>query len=297
MLENQDNPNSNRDISRSNLHADCVNCFGLCCVALPFAASADFAINKDSGKPCPNLQSDFRCGIHNNLRQQGFKGCTVFDCFGAGQKVSKVTFKGEDWREGPETAKKMFDVFPIMQQLHEMLWYLTEALTLEVTRPIHKELDFMLDETKKLTEFSPNSLMELDVPLHRAQVNALLLKTSERVRTESHRQHKGAKKSKKVDRPRADLMGANLRGEDLRGANLRGAYLIAADLRDADLRAADLIGADFRDADLRGADLTGSIFLTQVQINSAKGDSRTKLPHLLSRPAHWSDFEKKTSRL
>jgi uncharacterized protein YjbI with pentapeptide repeats len=54
------------------------------------------------------------------------------------------------------------------------------------------------------------------------------------------------------------------------------------------MRVADLIGADFRDADIRGADLTGSIFLTQAQINAAKGDAATKLPPLLIRPSHWS---------
>jgi uncharacterized protein YjbI with pentapeptide repeats len=265
----------------------------LCCVALPFAASADFAIDKDAGKPCPNLKSDFRCSIHKSLRQQGFKGCTVFECFGAGQKVSKVTFGGVDWREDPEMASEMFNVFPIMHQLHEMLWYLTEALSLKASRPIHKELSYALDETERLSQLSSDSLMELDVPSHRAAVNALLLRTSELVWTESCRQQKNSKRSKRIDHQRADLIGANRRGADLRGANLRGAYLIAANLRGADLRAADLIGADLRDADLRGADLTESIFLTQVQINSAKGDAHTKLPHLLSRPTHWSALSKK----
>jgi uncharacterized protein YjbI with pentapeptide repeats len=69
---------------------------------------------------------------------------------------------------------------------------------------------------------------------------------------------------------------------------LRGAYLIAADLSEADLRSADLIGADFRDANLSGADFTGSLFLTQFQINAAKGDARTKLPVSLNRPPHWT---------
>jgi uncharacterized protein YjbI with pentapeptide repeats len=77
------------------------------------------------------------------------------------------------------------------------------------------------------------------------------------------------------------------RGADLKGANLREANLIAADLRGADLRVADLIGADFRDADLSGADLTESIFLTQAQLNSAKGDANTKLPPSLAIPSHW----------
>lgn len=293
MFENHDD--LKRDMNRNNLRADCENCFGLCCVALPFAASADFAIDKDGGKPCPNLQADFRCSIHRDLRQKGFKGCTVFECFGAGQKVSQVTFEGVDWHESPEKARKMYNVFPIMQQLHEMLWYLTEALTLKVTRPIHSELNHMLDETERLSQLSPDSLLELDVPLHRANVNALLLQTSELVWTEARRQHKNSKKGKRINHRGANLMGAKLKGADLRGANLRGAYLIAADLRGADLRAADLIGADLRDADLSGADLTESIFLTQVQINSAKGDAHTKLPHLLSRPTHWSALRKKTN--
>ncbi|PEE37548.1 pentapeptide repeat-containing protein [Bacillus pseudomycoides] len=288
MLQNNNHFDSKNDVSFHSLRADCENCFGLCCVALPFAVSADFAVNKDAGKPCSNLQSDFRCSIHKNLRKSGFKGCTVFECFGAGQKVSQVTFEGVDWREGPEHAEKMYDVFPIMHQLHEMLWYLNEALTLKATRPIHREIRAAIEETERLSRLSPDSLLELNVPLHRADINTVLLRTSELVWMESRHEYKGSKKNKRPDHRGADLMGANLKKENLRGANLRGAYLIAADLRGADLRMADFIGADLRDADLSGANLTDTIFLTQVQINAAKGDANTKLPSLLSRPAHWS---------
>ncbi|MFJ8530325.1 pentapeptide repeat-containing protein [Bacillus sp. NPDC094106] len=288
MLEGNHELNSKNGASFNSLRADCENCFGLCCVALPFAASVDFAVNKDAGKPCSNLQSDFRCSIHKNLRQKGFKGCTVFECFGAGQKVSQGTFEGVDWRTGPEQAKKMYDVFPVMHQLHEMLWYLNEALTLKATRLIHREIRAAIDETERLSKLSPDSIIELNVPLHRADINTLLLKTSELVWMESRHQYKNSKKNKRINHRGANLMGAKLRRADLRGANLRGAYLIAADLRDADLRSADFIGADLRDADLRGANLTDSIFLTQVQINAAKGDANTKLPELLSRPTHWS---------
>ncbi|MHB1630372.1 MAG: pentapeptide repeat-containing protein [Bacilli bacterium] len=280
---------------RLRLQADCENCFGLCCVALSFAASADFAIDKDAGQPCRNLQSDFRCGVHDNLRELGFRGCTVYDCFGAGQQVAKVTFGGHDWRQDPGSAKQMFDVFPIMRQLHELLWYLTEALTLQAARSIHGALSYTLEETERLTHLSPDSLMELDVAAHRADVNALLLRTSQLVRAKARHRLTFPTGREKTHGPGtnlrgADLMGANLREADLRGANLRGAYLIAADLRGADLRAADLIGADFRDADLRGADLTDSIFLTQAQLNAARGDAGTKLPQFLALPTHWSTF-------
>ncbi|WP_327695471.1 pentapeptide repeat-containing protein [Streptomyces sp. NBC_00459] len=264
------------------LRADCGNCFGLCCVALPFAASADFATDKDAGQPCTNLRADFRCGIHTQLRQRGFSGCTVFDCFGAGQKVSQVTFGGQDWRQAPGTARQMFDVFPVMRQLHELLWYLAEALTLPPARPIHGELRRALGKTEHLTGGSAQDLAELDMAAHRGDVNALLLRASELVRAKVT----GRRKDKK-DRRGADLIGADLKAADLRGANLRGAYLIAADLKGADLRTADLIGADLRDADLSGADLTDSIFLTQSQLDAAKGDPATKLPPALTRPAHW----------
>ncbi|RQX15913.1 oxetanocin A resistance protein, partial [Micromonospora arida] len=39
----------------AQLRADCGRCFGLCCVVPAFAASADFAIDKPAGSPCPNL--------------------------------------------------------------------------------------------------------------------------------------------------------------------------------------------------------------------------------------------------
>ena len=64
---------------RLSLQADCGQCFGLCCVALPFASSSDFALDKAAGEPCTHLHQDFRCAIHGQLRERGFPGCTVFD--------------------------------------------------------------------------------------------------------------------------------------------------------------------------------------------------------------------------
>ncbi|WP_291353145.1 pentapeptide repeat-containing protein [Desulfosporosinus sp.] len=272
----------------NNLQADCVNCFGLCCVALYFSASEGFPIDKDAGQPCQNLQQDYRCCVHKNLKEQGLKGCLSFDCFGAGQKVSRVSFGGNDWRKVPESAGPMFKVFLIMRQLHELLWYLTEAQTLQPARSIHNVLSSMLEETEQLTYLSPDSLIDLNVAEHRSKVNTLLLKTSELVRAEAYRGQKSHLGSRKAFGRGTDLVGADLRKLNLRGANLRGALLIAADLRGNDLSGTDFIGADFRDADLRGADLSKSIFLTQAQLNVAKGDTSTKFPSTLNRPAHWA---------
>jgi uncharacterized protein YjbI with pentapeptide repeats len=296
-------------VDHPDLRADCSRCFGLCCVVPAFAASADFAIDKPARTPCPNLRTDFRCGIHTTLRQTGFTGCTVYDCLGAGQKVSQVTFGGQDWRTAPDTARQMFDVFPVMRALQELLRYLTEALTLTEApsaAALHADLGRAREQTDRLTRYNPHALLELDVEQHRQEVNVLLLRASELARTvapaprppaprtaasrtaapSGRGKARGGRRGSK-DHRGADLIGANLRGADLTGASLRGAYLIGADLREADLRMADVIGADFRDADLRGADLTGALFLLQSQLDAAKGDTTTILPPGFTHPAHW----------
>ena len=77
---------------RRSLRADCGNCFALCCTAFGFARSADFAVDKPAATPCQNLAADFSCTIHDRLRPRGFRGCTVFDCFGAGDGELRVEF-------------------------------------------------------------------------------------------------------------------------------------------------------------------------------------------------------------
>ena len=267
--------------SRTNLglQADCSNCFALCCVVPAFAASADFAIDKPAHVACPNLQGDLRCSIHASLRPKGFPGCVVYDCFGAGQQVSQVTFFGRDWRPDAATAEQMFAVFPIMRQLHEMLWYLAEALTLEATRPIYPDLVDAFDRIKALTVGEPESLRDLDVDAHRRDVNALLVWASELARA--------AVGTLGPDYRGADLIGADLRGADFRRAVLRGALLVAADLRGADLTEADMTGADLRGANLNGADLTGCFFLTQAQLDAANGDEFTAISSMFVRPERW----------
>lgn len=268
------------DRDRSDLAADCANCFALCCVGLAFTASRDFAFDKAAGTPCPNLAADDRCSIHTSLRGRGFKGCTVYDCFGAGQKLSKETFGGVSWRAAPRTAPQMFAALPVMRQLHEMLWYLAEARVLASCSALASELDWSAEETERLTRLPIEALLALDVAAHRSGVGELLSEVSALMRA-------GLGGGRKKDRRGADLIGARLAGADLRGADLRGAYLIGADLSGADMRRADLIGADLRDANLAGADLSGAIFLTRAQLNAAVGDQGTKIPDGLARPSHW----------
>jgi uncharacterized protein YjbI with pentapeptide repeats len=263
----------------AELRADCAACTGLCCVALAFTRSADFARDKRAGEPCVNLGPAHRCGIHTRLRDSGYQGCSVYDCFGAGQRLSQVTFGGRDWRDAEDGGAAMFAALPLMRQLHELLWYLTEVLALDAAAAVHPQAAQARERIGALTRTAAPDLAALDPAAERAAVNGLLLRASELVR-------QGAP-GRRGNRRGADLIGARLRGADLRGADLRGAYLIGADLRGADLRLADLIGADLRDADLRGADLTGALFVTQTQLNAARGDARTRIPERPLRPAHW----------
>ncbi|WP_379154111.1 pentapeptide repeat-containing protein [Paenibacillus sp. sgz5001063] len=290
MFHQQESLSAAPNQSHIDLQSNCENCFGLCCAALPFSASSDFAIDKNAGQPCPNLRNDFRCGIHTALRANGFKGCTVYECFGAGPKVSHLTFASRDWRAAPESAAQMFEVFPVMRHLHELMYYLAQAIELPAAQPIHSQLHAALEQTEQLTLLPAEALLQVDVNAHRAEINELLLRTSELARDAARRQLMSVPKRPKNYGRGADLIGAKLKKTDLRCVSLRGAYLIAADLSGADLRGADLIGADFRDANLCGADLTGTLFLTQSQLNAAKGDASTKLPDALVRPEHWSSL-------
>jgi uncharacterized protein YjbI with pentapeptide repeats len=184
----------------------------------------------------------------------------VFDCFGAGQHVTQGTFGGRDWRSAPGIAGAMFATLPIMRGLHELLWYLGEALAINEAQRVHEELVLLKEETERLSDGTPAELSVLDLDGHRRRVNRLLSRASELARAgiRDRPDHRGA-----------NLIGRPLRGRDLRGANLRGALLIGADLREADLRRADFTGADLRGADLRGADLRDALFLTASQVRSA----------------------------
>lgn len=231
------------------LEADCGSCVGLCCVAPAFSKSSDFAIDKAAGQPCPNLERH-RCTIHERLDAEGFHGCVVFDCFGAGQRITQEISSDDGER---------LALLPIVRALHELMWLLTEALKLDEAEPLHAELKLALDETDRLAAQRTG----LDLDAYRSKVNPLLQRASEMARVKARagvKDHRGA-----------NLIGRKLRGADLRGASLRGALLIGADLRDADLRRADFTGADLRGADLRGADLTGALFLTKAQLRAAKG--------------------------
>lgn len=280
------------------LRPDCSRCFALCCTAFGFARSADFAIDKPPATPCPNLATDFSCTIHDRLRPRGFTGCTVFDCFGAGQAVSQRLFQGVSWRDNPDSAAGMFAAFRVLRQLHEMLWLLGQAADKAYGPDAAGDVSALQAALRKVADGRLEDLMAADVESLHRQVGETLRLVSEEARagyfgagyagTGGPAAGGGVSLGPGADLAGADLAGADLRGLVLCGADLRGACLIAADLRGADLAATDLLGADLRDARLDGADLAGALFLTQPQVSSARGSGSTRLPDGLVRPGHWT---------
>lgn len=270
-------------LDRQSLRPDCGNCFALCCTAFGFSRSADFALDKPAGSPCQNLAPDFSCTIHDRLRPRGFRGCTVFDCFGAGQNVSQGLFGGESWLARPETRDEMFSAFKTSRQLHEMLWYLAEAQARTFDPGSSSRAGQLRNRIEQAVGGELPELLALDIPRLHSQVRSALMEVSEEIRASYFATGDHLDPALK---PGADLIGRNLRSRRLCGADLRGAYLIAADLRGSDLAGVDLLGADLRDARLEGADLSKALYLTQPQLNAALGSDGTLLPADLALPPH-----------
>lgn len=269
---------------RGELRADCANCYALCCTAFGFEKSADFAVDKPPGSPCRNLAPDFSCTIHAALRPRGFPGCITFDCFGAGQTVSSGFYPGRNWRTHPGSAQEMFRAFSSVRDLHEMLWYLAEAANRTFDPDTAAQAETLRTGIGTAIAGGPAALAELDLPVLQSTVRDLLIGVSEEVRAGYFAD--GGKPVGDLG-PYADLAGRDLRTAVLCGADLRGACLIAADLRGTDLSGTDLLGADLRGARIKGSDLSRALYLTQPQVNSARGDQATLLPPDLSPPADW----------
>lgn len=238
--------------------SDCDACVGLCCVALPLTRGADFPIDKPAGVRCPNLDDDARCARHATLRNDGFRGCVAYECFGAGQQVT-AEIRAADELGDRDARDGLVAAFPSVQRLQELRYLVAEANAL--IEPLVGSTAHALGPAAR--ELAAD-LRAPDADEHelRPRVGVLLDDVSRAVRE--------ARGGLGPDLRGRDLAGAKPRGADLRRADLRGALLLGADLRDADLRDADFLGADLRGAQLEGADLRGALFLTPPQLAAAR---------------------------
>lgn len=260
----------------AQLHINCEKCCGLCCVALFCAKTDGFPANKIAGIPCQKLMPDFRCEIHSELVQSKMRGCLAYDCFGAGQKVTQNCYPKVNWQTEPQYAKQMFEVFLVIFQLHQMLWYLIEASSFILGETMKMNLDELILENERMTALLPDDILNLDIELYRLKVNEILKEVTKKIALDSA---KGEQKK--------DFFGKKFNRANLDGRDFSMSLMIAANLEGCSLNYTNFLGADMRDANIKNTDLSKSVFLTQMQINATKGNRNTKLPKGLEYPDVW----------
>ena len=96
-------------------------------MAPAFDRSDEFAVDKAACTACPNLDLADRCRIHDRLEPEGFRGCVLYDCLGAGQRVVQEVFAGASWREDPSLLPAMGRALVALRGVHEQILLLNEA--------------------------------------------------------------------------------------------------------------------------------------------------------------------------
>jgi hypothetical protein len=105
----------------ATLRADCSRCVGVCCVADAFYAIQGFGFDKPAESPCKHLTDRNRCAIHAQRESRGFAACVGFDCYGAGQRVTRELRLGANWRDSRETAARVFSAYGAYLTLHKLM--------------------------------------------------------------------------------------------------------------------------------------------------------------------------------
>ena len=265
--------------TRPKMQGDCGKCSGLCCIALFFSPTDGFPDQKAAGEPCLNLRPDYRCKIHSQLKKEKMKGCIGYDCFGAGQQVTQVIYQGQTWQDLPQQSPEIFTIFTSVFQLLQIKYYLREALTLLAAKPWENEIQSLINENITLCNSSPASILSADLAAYKHRASAILKQVCLNLEQGMHRKHK---------KYPASFLGKNFQDQDLSGWNLSMRLLLAANFTGCRFDGAIFLGADTRDANFNNVDLREAVFLTQGQVNSAKGNSHTKLPPNLDYPITWA---------
>lgn len=261
---------------RENLKIDCEKCSGLCCVALYCTKTDGFPGNKEAGIPCKYLMSDFRCSIYSKLSEQNMRGCIAYDCFGAGQKVTQDLYPNVAWNTRREKANEIFEVFLIVFQVYQMEWYLLESLSLVTDKQIQSIIEALISENEQITNRPSEEILKFDIEKYRLKVNQLLKQVSDMITPDSDDEAHSK-----------DCIGRNFRKANMNAKNFSKTLMIGANLEGCSLQGTNFLGADMRDANVKNTDLSSCVFLTQMQINSAKGNRNTKLPKNLTYPDLW----------
>lgn len=260
------------------LKIDCSLCSGLCCTALFFSKIDGFPENKVAGKPCSKLKSDYCCKIHNELEMKNMKGCIGYDCFGAGQYVTQCIYKGVTWQASQEQCEEIFNVFVFVFQLYQIRYFLEEAMLVIPAKELWKDIQSLIKENEALCNSNPKDILNIDIDSYRNKVNIILKEVCDSI----------IKCFKNNENKRlTEFLGRSFKKRDMSGVDLSMKLLIATNFDSCIFDGTVFLGADTRDSDFSNADLREAVFLTQGQVNSAKGNRYTKLPSHLDYPVTW----------
>ncbi len=127
-------------------------------MAPAFDCSEQFAFDKPACAACPNLDPDDRCRIHDRLEPEGFGGCVLFDCLGAGQRVVQQLYPGRSWREEPELLPQMWQALTALRAVHEQILFLQAAGKLPLSEDERGTLDALLAEMEPDGGWTPEGL-------------------------------------------------------------------------------------------------------------------------------------------
>ena len=136
----------------------------------------------------------------------------------------------------------------------------------------------MINENETLCNSTPQIILDIDIKGYRNKVNIILKQVYDCI----------IKNFKNSNNDRlTEFLGKDFNKRDMSGLDLSMKLLIAANFDSCIFNGAVFLGADTRDVNFSNADLREAVFLTQRQINSAKGNRNTKLPSYLDYPVTW----------
>ena len=126
-------------------------------MALPFDKGEAFARDKPALHPCPNLVGH-GCTIHDRLEPAGYRGCVLYDCLGAGQRVVQEVFAGADWQADATLRAPMAEALGILRRIHAALELLVTAESLTLPEALAQERQTLIAIFHPEARWSPESL-------------------------------------------------------------------------------------------------------------------------------------------
>ena len=153
-----------------DLKADCASCFGLCCVALPFAASADFAIDKDAGRAVPaTCGTTSAAASTRDLRAaRASRAAPSTTASAPGRRSSRSPSAGGTGGGRRTRPRRMFERLPGHAPAPRAA--LVPGRGADAAPPARRSTASSAprcDETERLTAAAPTSWRTLDVAAHR----------------------------------------------------------------------------------------------------------------------------------